>query len=169
MLRTQARTSRFQFRIATLLWLTLAVAVVLSTVQILGRQSAFYLTPVGLGIVGYLLGSRIGWPTSVAVSGMLAFALYNLTMPMVECFGSSMGWPGRTLALYESYSSPFWNWLGSPPWFWKLYWVWEISCEMRPVLAFSLLACVSTLPLAFAFIRDRGLQRADAGEVQRGG
>lgn len=165
----QARALRFQFRIATLLWLTFAVALVLGTVQILGLQSAFYLTPVALGVGGYLLGSRMGWPTLASVAGVLAFALYNLTLPMVERFGSAVGWPDRTFAFYESYSSPFWNWLGSPPWFWKLYWVWKISCEMRPVLAFSLLACVSALPLALAFIRDRGLQRADAAEIQRHG
>ena len=156
-----ARAARFQYSIATLLWVTFGLALVLSFVRVLGYQSILFLTPVVIGIVGYLFGSLIRRPALTAMAGEVALVLYVLSVPLVEECGSAAGWPGGSLRHYELYCVPLYAWAGliPAPWFWDLYQVWSTLCEMRPVLAGSLLAYCSALALGLGFLRDRGRRK----------
>lgn len=156
-MRASSRVN-LQSRLSALFVATLVAAACTKITLALGSDVLWYAVVVGVAGLGYLIG-RIGeFPITCATIGETLLASHVGSIPLLAKLGDFASWPLGTFRIWELYSQPF-EAIVAPGWFYDLYELWWMYCEMVPISACFLLFLTAGVIVCMGILADRKLQK----------
>ena len=96
--------------------------------RVIGPLVVVAAIPLAVVLIGLRRRAHDTWLRAVlagvAVGLLLQFA-YAFSPPLLERIGHEFGWPGRSLRLWEKFTTPVYLYCCTTPWFWHIFEIWD--------------------------------------------